>query len=199
MNRWLVAFGKAAVITAVLWGLSATSFIEQANQAQLLQQLGLNLRVALIQMGAVVLMFPIINLAFLQPLREAIYDRTKKIEETYGEVEELRDQMNTMRTEYEQRLSAAEAEAREQIQAQIREAQNLRTQLMSEASAKADELLKKATEEIEAEKNRVMGELRGGVVALTLQATEKILGENVDETRNRKLVEDFLKTVEVPS
>ena len=70
---------------------------------------------------------------------------------------------------------------------------------MAEASAKADELVKKASEEIEAEKSRVMIALRTEVVNLTLTATEKILNENMNDDRNRRLVEDFIKTVEVPS
>lgn len=193
--RWIIAI----VITAILWGLSAMPFIDQANQAQILVQLGLNLRTALIQMGAVVLMFPVIDIFFLQPLREAMFERTKRIEDTYTEVEQLRDQMNQMKTDYEQRLSETEAEAREQIQAQVREAQKLRSDLMAEAEQKRDELIKKATEEIEAEKVRVMADLRMEVVNLTLTATEKVLGENMSSDRNRKLVEDFINTVEVPS
>ena len=90
-----------------------------------------------------------------------------------------------------------EADARAQIQAQIKEAQQLRQTLMSEAAAKADELVKRASQEIEAEKGRVMGELRLGVVNLTLAATEKLLGENMDSAKNRKLVEDFIDKVEV--
>src|SRR5947209_20005056 len=109
--RWIIAI----VITAILWGLSAMPFIDVANHAQLLEQLGLNLRTALIQMGAVVLMFPVIDTFFLQPLREAMYERTKRIEDTYGEVEQLRDQMTQMKSDYEQRLATTEAEAREQI------------------------------------------------------------------------------------
>src|SRR2546423_4566106 len=149
--------------------------------------------------GVLLILFPLVNTFYLKPLVDAINIRNTELERTFTEAEQLRQQMNTMRSEYEQRLVATEAEAREQIQAQIREAQNLRTQLMAEASAKADELVKKASEEIEAEKSRVMIALRTEVVNLTLTATEKILNENMNDDRNRRLVEDFIKAVEVPS
>ncbi|HEY3781099.1 MAG TPA: F0F1 ATP synthase subunit B [Fimbriimonadaceae bacterium] len=193
--RWIIAI----VITAVLWGLSATPFIDQANQVLILQQLGLNLKTALVQMGAVVLMFPFVDQFFLAPLREAMYERTQKIEETYTEIETLRDQMAQVKVDYEKRLEQTEAEAREQIQSQIKEAQELRTQLMHEAAAKAEELVRRAQDEIENEKKKVIGELRLEVVNLTLSATEKILGENMNSERNRKLVEDFINTVEAPA
>ena len=105
--------------------------------------------------------------------------------------------MTQMRNDYERRLAAKEAEAREQIQAQIKEAQQLRQTLMSEAAAKADDLVKRANQEIEAERARVLGELRLEVVNLTLGATEKLLGENIDSAKNRRLVEEFIDKIEV--
>ena len=71
--------------------------------------------------------------------------------------------------------------------------------LKSEAAAKADELVKKAQQEIEQEKQRVIGDLRLAVVDLTLAATEKLIGENMDDARNRRLVGEFIAKVEAPS
>ena len=96
------------------------------------------------------------------------------------------------------RISDTEAEAREKIQAQIREAQEMRTQLMAEATQKADQFLKRAQEDIARDKEQALTEIRQKVVTLSLQATEKLLQDNVDNERNRKLVDDFLAKVEVP-
>lgn len=171
------------------------AFVENLNKQGIPLDPGRSIAV----IGVLLIVFPIIKTFYLNPLVEAIHSRNSELERTFDEAEQLREQMNTMRTEYEQRLAATEAEAREQIQAQIREAQNLRGELMAEASARAEELVKKAQEEIEGERVRVINSLRSEVVNLTLTATEKILRENVDDARNRKLVEEFIATVEVPS
>lgn len=147
--------------------------------------------------GVFLILFPIVRIFFITPLAEAIGSRTTELEKTFSEVEGLRAEMSTMKADYEQRLTATEASAREQIQAQIKEAQNLRTQLMAEAAAKAGELVKRAQAEIEQEKQRVIGDLRLEVVNLTLLATEKVLGENIDSEKNRKLVNEFIERVEV--
>ncbi len=147
--------------------------------------------------GVFLILFPVINFFFIKPLAEAINHRTAELEKTFGEAEELRNEMTKMKSEYEQRLAATEAEAREKIQAQIKEAQALRQTLMGEAASKADEFLKKAQEEIESEKQRVLTELRVSVVDLTLKATEKVLGENMDSEKNRRLVNEFIEKVEV--
>lgn len=148
-------------------------------------------------MGVLLILFPVIQFFFLNGLSDAITGRTIELEKTFSEAEDLRAQMDAMKAEYEQRLTATEAEARETIQKQIHEAQELRQQLMAEASAKADELVKKASEEIEQEKQRVLGELRMRAIDMTLVAAEKLIGENMDSDKNRKLVGEFIDKVEV--
>ena len=147
--------------------------------------------------GVLLILFPVIKFFFITPLADAINHRTTELEKTFGEAEYLRSEMTKMKSDYEKRLIATEADARAQIQAQIKEAQTLRQTLMGEAAAKADELTKKATEEIEAERNRVLTDIRVHVVDLTLKATEKVLGENMDSDKNRRLIAEFIDKVEV--
>lgn len=159
--------------------------------------LDLNLGITLAMIGMMLVLFPVIKMFYTAPLEEAIHERNSSLEKTFAEAEELRETMNKMRADYERKLAQTEAEAREQIQAQIKEAQQLRQTLMGEATARADELVRRANQEIEAERSRVMSELRLEVVNLTLAATEKLLGENVDSAKNRKLVEEFIDKIEV--
>jgi len=44
----------------------------------------------------------------------------------------------------------------------------------------------------------VLAEVRLHVADLSLQATEKLLNENVDNDRNRRLIDEFIATAEVP-
>jgi len=149
--------------------------------------------------GVLLILFPIIRFFFLAPLQAAIQERNSNLEQTFSEAESLRAEMQKMRTEYEARLAATEANAREQIQAQVREAQNLGQTLRAEASQRAEQLLAQAQQQIEQEKAQALTEIRVAVVDLTLAATEKVLGENVDSDRNRQLVNDFIDKVEVAS
>jgi len=107
--------------------------------------------------------------------------------------------MKKLRTEYEARMVATEADARSQIQNQIKEAQNLRQQLMSEAAERADVLIRQAQLEIENEKAHAIATIRTHVVDLTLAAAEKVIGENMDSDKNRRLIAEFIDTVEVAS
>ncbi|HVT13552.1 MAG TPA: F0F1 ATP synthase subunit B [Fimbriimonadaceae bacterium] len=181
----------------ILIALGYFVYGESWTTPEMFAGLGLDLSKVIVNVGFFLLFIQVINIYFYTPLREAIEERNQELETTFSEAETLKTTMAQMRSDYERRLAQTEAEAREQIQAQIKEAQQLRQTLMAEAGEKADELVKKANQEIEAEKARVMGDLRLGVVNLTLAATEKLLGENVDSAKNRRLVEEFIDKIEV--
>lgn len=173
--------------------LGEAQFLHSINEQGIPLDLGKTVAI----IGVFFILFPVINFFFVKPLSAAIGERTTELENTFSEAEQLRSEMNSMRSDYERRLAQKEAEAREQIQAQIKEAQNLRQTLMSEAAAKADDLVKRANTEIENERTRVLSELRLEVVNLTLSATEKLIGENMDSEKNRRLVNEFIDKVEV--
>lgn len=149
--------------------------------------------------GVFLILFKVINNFYIAPLDEAVNTRNRDLENTFTEAENLRSQMDTLKADYEKRLAETEADARQKIQAQIREAQDLRKTLMAEASSKADEMVKRAQEEIASERDRALASIRVHVANLSLQAAEKVIGENMDNDRNRKLIDEFLDKVEVPT
>ena len=159
--------------------------------------LDIDLGLSVATIGVFLILFPVIHLFYFSALHEAIHNRNSDLESTFGEAESLRSEMTKMKTEYEQRLASTEANAREQIQSQIKEAQTLRASLMSEAAEKADALKKQAEDEIAASKQKVLGELRTHVVDMAMLAAEKVVGENMDNAKNRKLVDDLISKAEV--
>ncbi|MFQ3669494.1 MAG: F0F1 ATP synthase subunit B [Fimbriimonadaceae bacterium] len=149
--------------------------------------------------GVLIMLFPLIKTFFVDPLNAAIHSRNSELERTFSEAEDLRARMDQMRLDYERRLAETEAAAREQIQAQMRQAQETAAQLRAEAASQAEQLKRRALDEIETERQKALTDLRIYVVNMALGATEKLVGENVDTERNRKLVDEFIEKVEVTS
>ncbi len=147
--------------------------------------------------GVFLIVFPLIKLFFTDPLSNAIQERNGHLEHTFTEAENLRAEMTKLRNDYEAQLAAANASAREHIEAQIKEAQNLRQTLMNEAATRADAMIERAQQEIASERERILSGLRTQVVELSLVAAEKIVGENMNTDRNRKLVDEFVSGLEV--
>ena len=170
-------------------------FIESLNK----QGLPIDLGKTVATIGVFLILLPVIRFFFINPLQESVDSRNQELENTFAETEVLRNEMKKLKSDYEARLVETEANAREQIQNQIKEAQNLRQQLMTEAAERADTLVRQAQMEIEQEKKNAILVIRTHVVDLTLAAAEKVIGENMDSDKNRRLVSEFIETVEVAS
>ena len=191
--------GVSFVIGVVLLGAGYGLQTPLKPVAEAAEKMGLPLDLAMTVsvLGVFFVLFPVINFFFIAPLGEAIHARNSNLEHTFAEAETLRAEMHKMRSDYEAKLAQTEADARAQIQAEVKKAQELRAGIMAEATANADTLVKQAQDEISAEKAKALTEIRTYVVDLTMQATSKVIGENMDNDRNRKLVQDFIDTVEV--
>lgn len=164
-----------------------------------LDQMGLpvNPGITLATIGVFLIVFPLIKMFFVSPLKAALDERNHNLETTFAEVEALRSEMTSMKSDYEKRIAATEAEAREKINAQIKEAQALRQSLMAEAAEKSDAMIKQAQEEISSEKAKALAEIRTHVTDLALHAAEKVVSKNLDNDLNRELISGFISELEV--
>jgi len=72
-------------------------------------------------------------------------------------------------------------------------AQETRDADIAATRAELERLRSKATEEIEGEKQKALQELRSEVADLALAAAGKVVGESMNDARQRKLVEEFLR------
>ncbi|MDI9636549.1 F0F1 ATP synthase subunit B [Kamptonema cortianum] len=193
----IAAFFIGLVLMVTGWQLYVNHTFDSLEKPLMDMGIPISFGKVIAVIGVFLILFKVLEIFYFNPLNEAIDNRTNELESTFSEAESLRTEMASMKSDYEKRLVETESRAREQIQAQIKEAQELKKSLMADAQRQAEEYKQQAISEIEAEKRKVMTELRVEVTKLSLQATEKILGENVDSDRNRKLIDEFLSTVEV--
>ena len=196
--RWIpkLVIGVAMMVGGMYVSINVhLAFVDKVNGMGIPLDIGKTIAT----IGVFLIVFPLIESFYLNPLKDSILNRTQALQQTFEEAENLRTAMTATKADYEARLVETEASAREQIQTEIKKAQELRKSIQAEASAKADELLVKAREEIASERDRALVDMRVHVATLSLLATEKILGENMDNERNRKLIDEFIDNVEVPN
>lgn len=163
--------------------------------AGIMHQLGIEPATIVVEMVGFLLLLALLKRFLWVPVTDYLEGRRQDIAHTYQKVEQTRQEMEQLRSEYEQRLADIEAEARAQIQAAIKEAQQLREQILAEARQQADKMVRDAEEAIRYERQRALVEMRSQMVDLTLLATSRVLQEAVDEARHRKMVEDFIDQV----
>jgi F-type H+-transporting ATPase subunit b len=137
----------------------------------------------------------LLNRFVFKPIFAILDERQRTIQQTYDQLDEDRRRMEETRRQYEERLAAIEGEARERIQATVKEAQQIRENLLADAQQKADSIIELGRTEVARERQKAFLDLRGQIVSLTVAAAGKILGESLDDAHHAKLVNEFITHV----
>jgi F-type H+-transporting ATPase subunit b len=139
-----------------------------------------------------VVLLAVLRLVVWKPLLAMLDERERRIRDALSGAERARHEAERTLVEYKETLSKAEVEARERIQKATEQAHQERERIVSESHHQATRLVEDAKAEIQHEKERALQELRQTVGDLAIQAAGKILDENLDNARNRKIVDDFI-------
>ncbi len=135
----------------------------------------------------------VLRAAVWKPLLSMLDERERRIRDAMAGAEKARHDAERTLVEYRETLSKAELEVREKIQKATDQAHAEREKIVSESHHHASRLLDDAKAEIQHEKDRAIQELRQTVGDLAIQVASKLLDENMDNVRNRKIVDDFIK------
>lgn len=161
----------------------------------ILHSLGIEPKLVITQIIGFAILLWIMNRLLYKPLFGTLAQRQADINATYQQLDDDRARMEETRRQYEQRLAGIEAEAREKIQAAVQEAQGLRDNLVADARQQAETIVSQGRNDSERERQAAFLEMRGQIVAIAMAAAGKVVGENLNDARQTKMVDDFIGSV----
>jgi F-type H+-transporting ATPase subunit b len=159
---------------------------------ELLHSLGIVPLVVLSQTIGFIILVLLVRKYGLNPIYNMIDERRDEIKESYAQLESDRADMLKTRQEYETRLAGIESEARAQIAAAVKEAQELRTSILADAQKQAEATLEKSRIEADREREKAFLSMRAQIVDLTIQAAGKVITETLDAKKHSALVDEFI-------
>jgi F-type H+-transporting ATPase subunit b len=126
----------------------------------------------------------------------AVEAREKALEEQLAEAERNRAEAAALLAEHKKLIADAKAQAHGIIVEARAVAEKERALAVEKGRLEQTELLERARREITAERDRAVAELRREAVDLSLAAASKLIGERVTGETDRKLVLEYLSTLE---
>ena len=129
------------------------------------------------------------------PLLKAIEEREKGIRGAVDGAQKAHTEAQALLAQHKELLREAGRERDDIIKAAMKDAEQLKADLSARAKAESDQMVQRARDQIEREKNQAILELRGQVADLAVQAASKIVQSSLTPDAQRKLVDDFLKTM----
>ena len=157
-----------------------------------LDQLGVTPALLLTQIVGFIILMLLLNRFAFKPLFGILDQRQADIKATYDQLDDDRRRMEQTRRDYELRLQGIEEEAREKIQAAVKDGQALRDSLVADAQMQAATIIEQGRNESERDRQKAFLEMRTQIVTLAVAAAGKVIDENLTDARQTKLVDDFI-------
>lgn len=129
-------------------------------------------------------------------LLRTVEEREARIAKQLGEAEKANAEASRLLEEHRAALAKARSEAQEILAGAKSVAQKEREQLLAKTREEQDQLLERARREIEGEKEKAILALRREAVDLSIAAASKLVESNLDSDTNRRLVLDYLTSLE---
>src|SRR5256885_3228134 len=123
-------------------------------------------------------------------------ERERGTQQRREEGEGARAEAARLLEEHKRTMAAARAEAQELIAQARAVAEKERASLLAQAREQYEQLLDRARKEIESEKEKAILELRREAVDLSIAAASKLIEANLDSDANRRLVTEYLASLE---
>jgi F-type H+-transporting ATPase subunit b len=126
----------------------------------------------------------------------AVEAREKALEQQLAEAERNRAEAAQLLAEHKKLMGDAKAQAHAIVVEARQLAEKERAVAMEKTKQEQDELLQRARREIGEERDRAVADLRREAVDLSLAAASKLIGERLGTDTDRKIVTEYLASLD---
>ena len=154
--------------------------------------LNINFFTALFTLVNTVTLFLVLKKFLFKPVMKMIADRQQEIDDMYTKAGQAKEQAAALRTTYEEKLSAAEAEAERTVKDAVARGQSRQEEIIRQANAQAAAILDKASGDIAQEKKKAMNEAKDEISVIALAIAGKVVGKTLNEQDQSAIVDQFI-------
>ena len=138
------------------------------------------------------LLYWILKKLLFKPVTNFMDNRTNKIQEAIDSSNAMKEEIEKMKVEYDEKLKSASEEGKKIIEEYRTMADKEYNSAINTAKMDAQKIVDDARREIEVEKERAINDLKKEVSNLVVTASEKVIKKNMDNETNRKLISEFI-------
>lgn len=160
-----------------------------------MEALGLNLGYLLVQIFNFAIIFIVLRAWVYRPVLGLLEKRRESIAQGLEDARIAAEARANAEEEAREIISNAQNEANQKIREASERAEASARDILSQAEAEAGKAREVALAEAEQERDRILADMRGQVAALAMAAAQRLIGEALDENRQRALIDEFFSGV----
>ena len=160
-----------------------------------MEALGINVGLLIVQIIAFTIVMLTLNAWVYKPMLDMMETRKKKIAQGLEDARVAADARTNAEKDAAKIVADAQAEASKVVREATERAEVASKDVRAAAEGEAAKAREAAMAEAELERGRILGDLRGQVAALAIAAANKLVGEALDEKKQRALLDEFFSGV----
>ena len=154
---------------------------------------GVNFWTALFILLNTLIIFFVAKKFLFVPVMNIITARQQEIDDMYTQAGDAREQALTLQSEYEDKLSQAAATSERLVKEATVRAQGREEEIIRQANERAEAIRAKASADIAQEKKKALNDAKDEISAIALAIAGKVVGRELDENDQSKLVDSFIE------
>jgi F-type H+-transporting ATPase subunit b len=163
--------------------------------SEILGTLGIDFRFVLIMAVGFLLLFLLLKKFAFGPIFNVLEQRQSTIRNNLDEAEARRNEMVALQKDYEQRLAKIEDEARDKIQAAVRDAQAARDEIIARAHTDRDAIMRRTQEEILREREKSLATMRDQIAEMAVTGASRILRQRLDVPNQGRIIDEVIAEI----
>lgn len=154
--------------------------------------LGLNFGLIVAYLINFVILIVALRAFAYKPVLAMLERRKQEIAEGLNAANKVREEAEQERARFESELQKARQASQEEASQIAKATAEMRENILAEAREEAEAIKVRARAEIEAEREAMYVEIRRQMADLTVSLTRRVIGQSLDEQKQRDLVGQFL-------
>ena len=142
-----------------------------------------------------VVLYLILKHFFFGKVEAIISERENLINQQLDEAEEEAEKARMLAIENQRMLKNARDEGKLLTKRHKEKAEKIYDEIIEEANKESKIIIERAKIEINRQKEKAEYQLKKGAVELAIALSQKVIEKNIDESKNRELIDDFLSKV----
>ncbi len=160
-----------------------------------MEKLGINLGYLLVQVLNFCILFIVLRAWVFVPIMGLLQKRRAAIAQGLEDARVAAEARANAEAEAREIVAKAQAEANQKVREASERAEAAARDIQAQAEADAVKTRENAQADAQQERDRILADLRGQVAALAMAAAQKLVGEALDDTRQRALINEFFAGV----
>ena len=162
---------------------------------QSLEIISINIWHIVISLCNLLILFLMLKKFLYKPVKKVLAERQAAIDSRYDEADRAKSQALRSKTEWENRMAAADEEAAGIMSSAVESANRQSSAIIGESKERADRMISRARAEADAERRKAEDDIRDRIADVSAAVAGKLLEREISAADHSDLIDSFISEI----